>query len=352
MRWPWILGLGLTLAAFGCGSSDSADVDPLAKEYCAACSQFASCERVVTDALTTACPDETRAYYQCVTDNACDVTACEDQWSAREVCMGNAPKDIVRERIEALAPSATIGHRGTGPTREGHPFPENSISSFLAAIEQGADGIELDVEITQDGELIVMHDDTLDRTTDCTGCVSTLSFEEIRACRLLDGDGNPTEERPPSLIEVYEAIGSNALVNIELKIFEPPCLTATTGPEALVTAVLEEMARIGAADRTIFSSFDTLAVELIKMQEPGYYSALIRSETENGLVEDALRLGQDAIHPFLTVSADTVQSALDQGLQVTVWTVNTATSMQANIDKGSTAIITDQPAVLSELLGR
>ncbi|KPK17341.1 MAG: hypothetical protein AMJ62_01410 [Myxococcales bacterium SG8_38] len=262
------------------------------------------------------------------------------------------PIDIVRERIEALAPSASLGHRGTGPTREGHPFPENSISSFLAAIEQGADGIELDVEITQDGELIVMHDDTLDRTTDCTGCVSELTFDQIRACRLLDGDGNPTEEGPPTLMEVYEAIGLNTLVNIELKVFEPPCLTATTGPDALVAAVLEEIARIGAADRTIFSSFDLLAVELIKTQKPGYYCALIGNETENGLVDDAMRFGQDAIHPFLSVSAETVQSALDQGLQVTVWTVNTAASMQAAIDKGSTAIITDQPAVLSQLLGR
>lgn len=266
--------------------------------------------------------------------------------------MGNAPRDHVRQRIDELAPAAAIGHRGTGPTRQGHPFPENSISSFLAAIHEGANGIELDVEITQDGQLIVMHDDTLDRTTNCTGCVSETSFEQVRACRLLDGEGNETDEAPPTLAEVYAAVGGNALINVELKVFEAPCATATTGPEALVTAVLAEVTRIGGENRTIFSSFDELAVELIKMRQPGYYSALISNGPEDALVDTALRLGQDAIHPFLTVSTETVQSAREQELQVGIWTVNTAPSMQAAIDKGATAILTNHAAVLVELLGR
>ena len=152
--------------------------------------------------------------------------------------------------------SANIGYRGTGPTREGHPFPENSISSFLAAMNEGADGVQLDAAITQDGQIIVMHDDTLDRTTNCTGCVSAMTLNEIRACRLLDGAGSLTEERPPTLLEVYSAIDGTALINVELKVFEPPCLTDTTGPEQLVPAVLEEVTRIGGEARTIFSSLD------------------------------------------------------------------------------------------------
>lgn len=352
MKWLRLLGVVATLPAAGCGSSEPAPVDPLASAYCAACSELASCERVVNEALNAACPDETRNYYECVADNDCEVTACEAEWATREVCMGNAPKGLVRQRIEDLSPSAILGHRGTGPTRQGHPFPENSISSFTAAIDQGADGIELDVEITQDGQLIVMHDDTLDRTTDCTGCVSETTFEVIRVCRLLDGEGNPTNEHPPTLSEVYDAIGGNALVNIELKVFAEPCLTAGAGPDALAMAVLAEVTRIGAESRTIFSSFDERVVELIKIQHPGYYSALIASDTENGLVDDAVRLRQDAIHPFATVSEETIRSALEHGLQVGVWTLNTAPSMQATIDKGSTAIFTDQPLVLAELLGR
>jgi len=260
------------------------------------------------------------------------------------------PADDVRDRIAGLAPSANLGHRGTGLTRAGHPFPENSILSFLAAMDQGADGIELDVEITEDGGLIVMHDDTLDRTTDCTGCVSAMTFDEVRSCRLLDGEGQPTEERPPTLSEVYEAIGGDALINVELKVYGPPCLTETTGPEDLVPRVLEEVTRIGGAGRTLFSSFDEVAAALVKTEQPGYYSALLSLATGVDQVQTALLLDLDAIHPFLTVSADIVQVALDEGLQVNVWTVDTAEAMQIQIDKGSTAIITDEPGILADVL--
>ena len=91
------------------------------------------------------------------------------------------PADDVRTQLASLAPCANLGHRGAGITEAGHPFPENSIVSFLEAMDQGADGIDIDVQITQDGGVIVMHDDTLDRTTDCTGCVSAMTFDEVRA---------------------------------------------------------------------------------------------------------------------------------------------------------------------------
>lgn len=345
------LGIGLLPLAVACGSSSGpAPIDPLATAYCDACSELNNCETIVTQALTVVCQDETRAWYECVTDNACDETPCETEWAARNLCLGRAPKDKVAVRIFAARPSANIGHRGTGPTREGHPFPENSISSFVAAMEEGADGIELDVEITKDGQLIVMHDDTLDRTTDCTGCVSELTFNEIRACRLLDGAGQPTEERPPTLLEAYNAIDVNAIINVELKVFGSECLTETTGPEDLVPLALEVVARIGGEDRTIFSSFDETAAKLVKTERPGYYSALLSLAAGPAEVDKALLLNQDAIHPFFPVSGDTVQEALDAGLQVNVWTVNTAELMQEQIDKGSTAIITDEPAILADVL--
>ena len=265
---------------------------------------------------------------------------------------GMTPNEAVREAIALLEPSAGLGHRGTGLTREGHPFPENSVSSFEAAMQEGADGIELDVEITMDGKLIIMHDDTVDRTTDCTGCVSELTFDQVRQCRLLDGEGNPTEEHPPTLAEAYAAAGETALVNVELKVYEPPCLTDTTGPEQLVPLALEEVAMIGAEDRTLFSSFDETAAELVKTERPGYYSALLSFVTGPDQVETALLLGLDAIHPFLSVSIDTVQDALDSGLQVNVWTVDGAEVMQDQIDKGSTGIITNEPAIFAELIAR
>ncbi|MBW2717705.1 MAG: glycerophosphodiester phosphodiesterase family protein [Deltaproteobacteria bacterium] len=355
---------GSLVFAVACGSSSApAPIDPLATAYCAACSELFTCERVTSEALTVICPDETHAWYACVTDNACDDTACDTEWATRDLCMGRAPRDKVRLRIFSVRigdgrPSANIGYRGTGPTREGHPFPENSLSSFLAAMDEGADGVELDAAVTQDGQIIVMHDDTLDRTTDnCTGCVSAMTFDEIRACRLLDGAGSRTEERPPTLLEVYSAIGGNALINVELNVFEPPCLTGTTGVEQLVPAVLEEVTRIGGQDRTIFSSLDPAAAALVKTERPGYYSAIVSDDTGAAEVAQGLALNQDAIHPGPSVSAETVQSALDEGLQVNVLLMNTADLtdnqierlMEEQIEKGSTAIITDEPAILANL---
>jgi glycerophosphoryl diester phosphodiesterase len=349
-----VVGLaGLLILTLGCGSSSGdPPIDPLATAYCvdAGCSELPNCEHLITETLTVVCQAETRAYYECVTANTCDTTPCDAEFAAREVCLGRAPNDAVRTAIFLRRPSANIGHRGTGPTREGHPFPENSISSFMAAIDEGADGIELDVEITQDGQLIVMHDDTVDRTTNCTGCVSEMTFDAIRACRLLDGAGAATDERPPTLLEAYNAVPDTALVNVELKVFEPPCLTDTTGPEDLVPLALEAVTGIGAESRTIFSSFDETAAELVKTERPGYYSALLSLATGPEEVEKALLLNQDAIHPFFSVSGNTVKMALDEGLQVNVWTVDDPELMQAQIDKGSTAIITDNPAILADVL--
>jgi glycerophosphoryl diester phosphodiesterase len=101
----------------------------------------------------------------------------------------------------------------------------------------------------------------------------------------------------------------------------------------------------------MLSSFDETAAELVKTEQPGYYSGLLSLNSGPDEVQTALLLGLDAIHPsFLLVSADTVQRALAEGLQVNVWTVNSAESMQAQIDKGVTAITTDEPGILTDLL--
>lgn len=347
------LGVGCLVMVVACSSSSSSPpIDPLATAYCEACSELPNCETLITETLTVVCPDETRAWYTCVTENACDTTPCDPEFAARTACLGRGPVDQVRVAIFLRRPSANLGHRGTGPMRPGHPFPENSISSFVAAMDEGADGVSLDVEITRDGGLIVMHDDTLDRTTNCTGCVSEKTFDEIRTCRLLDGDGNPTEERPPTLLEVYSALEDTALVDVELKVFGADCLTDTTGPEALVPLALDQVTEIGSENRTIFSSFDETAAGLVKTERPDYYSALLLPVTASGSegVEKALLLDQDAIHPFVSVSSDVVQQALDSDLQVNIWTANTEQFMQEQLDKGSTAIITDRPAILAGLL--
>ena len=266
------------------------------------------------------------------------------------MCTGQTASDSVRDRIANLAPAANLGHRGTGTTAPGNPLPENSIPACVAAIDEGADGVELDAVLTSDGEVILMHDDTLDRTTNSTGCVSAMTFDELRACRLLGGDGMTTDQRPPDLVEVYGAMSANQLVNIELKVYGEDCATPKTAPELLVRRVLEEIISLDVMGRTLLSSFDEDVVQLVKTLEPRFYCALLSSEPSADLVTRAIELNQDAIHPSTRVSEETVQAALEAGLQVNVFGANTAEEMQAQIDKGVTAIITDEPGMLAELL--
>ena len=107
-----------------------------------------------------------------------------------------------------------IAHRGAS----GHA-PENTLSAFLLAAEMGADGIELDVHLTVDGEVVVIHNDTVDATTDGRGRVSEMALHELKA---LDAggwyDARYAGERIPTLVEVFKAIGRRLLINVEIKV--------------------------------------------------------------------------------------------------------------------------------------
>ncbi|WP_297418528.1 glycerophosphodiester phosphodiesterase family protein [Thermococcus sp.] len=99
-----------------------------------------------------------------------------------------------------------LGHRGYSAK-----YPENTLLAFKKAIEAGADGIELDVWLTRDGEIVVIHDETVDRTSNGSGRVKEMTLEELK---VLDfGDG----ERIPTLEEVFETIPEDAVVNVEIK---------------------------------------------------------------------------------------------------------------------------------------
>ena len=267
---------------------------------------------------------------------------------------GNA-KSAVRSRLTGAGTVANLGHRGKGHSRAGNPHPENSLAAFRQAMREGAWGIELDVELCADGRLVVMHDDTLDRTTNQLGCVSAWTANDLRArCRLLDGDGHLTAEAPPTLEEAFAAVGPDALVNVELKVFAPACRTRSTGPIELAAATLREIRRLGVLDRTLLSSFHRPAVAAARQLAPDAYVALLLDvpesiESARGIAH-ALELGADAIHPFFAIPDDGISAARRAGLDVNVWTVNDAAVMRRLITAGATAIITDEPGQLASVL--
>lgn len=257
----------------------------------------------------------------------------------------------VRDRLDELAPAANLAHRGVGMNRPQSALPENSLAAFRLAMAQGADGIELDVEITADGRLVVMHDDRLERTTTCAGCVSAFTFAALRDCRLVNFAREVSAEPPPTLAEVYAALPSDALVNVELKVYGGACLTPTSGADALARRAVREVRALGVADRTLFSSFDEAAALAIKQIDPGLYSALLLRGVPAGTIEHAADLGLDALHPFFTeVDAAAIATARGLGLQVNLWTVVTRELLEQSLDKQPTAIITDEPEVLAQVL--
>ena len=107
------LVVGLVFA-IACKSSSSAPPDPVAVEYCELCSEFAICESVVGDALVGACPDQTRAYYVCLTDNACDPASCSAEWAAREECFLPADAGIGGSGGSGGGGGTAGGAAGTG----------------------------------------------------------------------------------------------------------------------------------------------------------------------------------------------------------------------------------------------
>ena len=150
-----------------------------------------------------------------------------------------------------------IAHRGSSAHA-----PENTLAAFQLAAEQGADAIELDVDLTRDGHAIIMHDATIDRTTDGSGAVNALTLEEIR--RVDAGAWKSAAfkgERVPLLAEVFAAVGQRVLINVEVK----STSLRSNGVEAKVAALVQQHDLF---ERVIISSFNPFALRRIKQIEP------------------------------------------------------------------------------------
>jgi glycerophosphoryl diester phosphodiesterase len=224
--------------------------------------------------------------------------------------------------------------------------PENTLAAFAKSLAAGVDGIELDVQRCKTGELVVIHDENLARTTDGAGIVGQTSFTDIR--KFSAGAHFAPEfaaERVPLLSEVLTLIGGKLVINIEIK--NAP--TAYPGIEDDVLALLKQ--HNYPLDTILFSSFDHALMPSILAKEPKARTVLLF----NGLLLDfpgyARLLGVQAWHPqFTNLRADAVQLAHTYGLEVNGWTLNTPDEWSAAQQMGLDAIITDDPVGLQAFL--
>lgn len=226
--------------------------------------------------------------------------------------------------------TAVWAHRGAS----GYA-PENTLAAFALAIEQGADGVELDVHLSADGEVVVCHDATVERTTSGTGRIADLTLAELQA---FDAGGG---ERIPLLAEVFELLRpSGLLVNVELK-------TDQEGDEGIEQAVLDVIVAAGFDERTILSSFNHHSLKQAQKLAPEMPVGLLYVENLWEPGEYGSRFGAQALHPYFPTLAmpGVVADAHARGLRVHPWTVNDQVAMAWQCELGVDAIITNFPDI-------
>lgn len=221
-----------------------------------------------------------------------------------------------------------IGHRGAS-----RAFPENTLAAFLAACDAGADMCELDVQLSRDGAVVVIHDDTVDRTTNGRGAVSGLTLAELKA--LDAGRG----ERIPTLEEVFGATAGRCALNVELKI---------AGVERQVAEI---MRKYDATETSMVSSFDWGALEAMRAVAPEIRAGVLAEKKPDRMLEAAARLHAYAVNPrFDLATPDLCIAAHARGFKVLVWTVDQPEQMRALIEAGVDGIMTNYPDRMRSVL--
>ena len=224
--------------------------------------------------------------------------------------------------------------------------PENTLPAFELAVELGADGVELDVQRTADGELVVIHDETVDRTTSGTGAVASLTSDEIRALDASAGLGGFGGTRVPTLRDVLELLrGTGLRVNVEMK----NSIQRYPGMERQALELVEAM---GMREQVVWSSFHHGSVLSLAGDLAPAQLALLMSDVLVRPWNYAAELGVGAIHPGLHLlqERDFVEHAHEAGLQVRTWTVDEPEHLQMVAESGVDAIITNVPDVARALV--
>lgn len=225
-----------------------------------------------------------------------------------------------------------IGHRGASAGA-----PENTLAAFGLAAEEGAHGVELDVRLSADGNVVVIHDATVDRTTDSVGAVSHLTTEQLRS--LDAGMGQPV----PTLDDVFQTFGPALLYNVELK-------GVGLRDRGLVAAVADRVAAYHLENQVVVSSFNPLA--LWRARRSLSRSTMIGRLWYRGPRRLVHALAQtEADHPHHTLVDEAYATwARERGYRVHVWTVDDPAEARRVASLGVHAIITNYPRRIREAL--
>lgn len=217
--------------------------------------------------------------------------------------------------------------------------PENTMEAFALAVKQEADGIELDVQMTKDGQVVVIHDETIDRVSDGKGAVRDYTLEELRKFSFSNHMENYKEAAIPTLKEVLEFLKpTNLELNIELK-------TGIYWYPGLEEKTMELVKEAGMEDRVIYSSFNHYSVQKILELDSNAQCAYLYSDVILNVDKYAKKTGVCGLHPavyHLKMPAF-LKEYQESGLKIRVWTVNKKEDMETFIKADLEAIITNYP---------
>lgn len=233
--------------------------------------------------------------------------------------------------------TAVWAHRGASSR-----LPENTVPAFLAAMVVGAEGIEMDVQLTSDGHVVVCHDETIDRTSDGTGSIADLTLEQLRARSFARSRPGWGFAAIPELDDVLALVAhGRATLNIELK-------NAVIRYEGLEERVVEAVRRHRMTNRVVLSSFNHRSLRRLAELAPDIRRAMLYSDDLADPWDYAISLGVQAVHPQvgLVLGRDEIPTFHAAGLGVRVWTVDDPDLARAARDAGADAVITNDPAAI------
>ena len=249
-------------------------------------------------------------------------------------------------------PVQVAAHRGGGLL-----WPENSVLAFDNALKLGADYLEMDVHLSRDGELVVIHDPTLDRTTSGTGPVRAKTLAELRGLFLKDRGGAITAERVPLLDEVTRlAAAARRQLLVEIKVDERGQRYPQI--EEKVLAVLD---RHGMSAGTVVRAFEAESWRRVHELRPAQRICALYSgrtlaqmgSTAEREVEAARRAGvTDVGLQYGLVTADIVAQAARLGVALGAWTVNEPAAIDRMIQLGVGMVTSDRPDLVMKAAGR
>lgn len=254
-----------------------------------------------------------------------------------------APVASFHQQGAEMGKTLNWGHRGAPAVA-----PENTLPAFKKALELGVHGIELDVMLTADGQMVVIHDYKVDNTTDGKGFVKDYSFAELRK---LDAGGwfgrRFAGEKIPTLQEVVDALDRGVFINIEIK-------SESLATDGLEKQVVDFIAQNDLYDRVVVSSFNPISLLRVKLADDDIDVGLLYAPDldlylRKGWFIPILR--PEALHPrHDMVDEDYMAWARKKGFIVSVWTPDEEEELQRLLDLGVDNIITNRPDILHKLL--